>query len=192
MPIGDTLVVGVGGRLLGLNPGNGAQRWEASVAVSRGTNEVERLVDLMAGVSRNGTDVCVRAYLHSVSCLDLANPKVRWSKAANGFTGLTGDERLIMGIESDGRLQAWRRSDGERAWQSDVFKWRDLGTPLLLGDSIAVPDGAGLIHIVSKADGTPLARLQLDGTPLAAAPVLAGKNLVVVTQKGGVFAFRPE
>ena len=192
LPIGDTLVVGVGGRLVGLNPLSGAQRWDIPVAVSRGTNEVERLVDLVAGVSRVGSDVCVRAYLNTVACLSVANPKINWSKAANGFTGLAGDEQSVFGTEADGRLLAWRRADGERVWQSDAFKWRELGTPLVLGESLAVPDGAGVIHLVSKTDGSPLTRLALDGASLAASPVLAGKTLVAVTQKGGVYAFRPE
>jgi outer membrane protein assembly factor BamB len=192
MPVGDTLVVGIGGRLLGLNPSTGAQRWEVPVAVSRATNEVERLVDVVAGVSRQGATVCVRAYLHSVACVDAARPKLLWSKAATGATGVGGDAQAVFGAESDGRLVAWRRADGERLWQSDAFKWRDLGSPVLLGSSIAVPDGAGLVHLVSARDGSLLGRLILDGSPLAASPVLAGKTLIVVTQKGGVFAFRPE
>lgn len=192
MPVGDTLIVGVGGRLLGLNPLNGAQRWEMPVAVSRGTNEVERLVDIVAGVSRVGAEVCVRSYSYSVACVNTASTKINWSKNANGFTGLAGDEKFVFGTEADGRIVAWRRADGERVWQSDVYKWRELGTPLVLGGSLAVPDAAGFVHVVSKADGASLTRLALDGSPLAAAPVAAGNNLVLVTQKGGVYAFRPE
>ncbi|WP_293660608.1 outer membrane protein assembly factor BamB [Rhodoferax sp. OV413] len=192
MPLGDTLVVGLGGRLLGLNPSTGAQRWEIPVAVSRATNEVERLVDVVAGVSRLGSSVCVRAYLHSVACIDAASSKLVWSKAAAGTTGVSGDAVAVFGAESDGRLVAWRRADGERLWQTETFKWRDVGPPVLLGSSVAVPDGVGLIHLVSARDGTLLGRMSLDGSPLAAAPVLAGKTLIVVTRKGGVLAFRPE
>jgi outer membrane protein assembly factor BamB len=191
-PVGDTLVAGLGGRLVGLNPLTGAQRWDIPIATGRGTNEVERLVDVVAGVSRVGSDVCVRAYFNAVACVDLASQRVSWSKAASGFTGLAGDDRFVFGTESDGRLISWRRADGERAWQSDAMRWRDLGTPLVLGNSLAVPDGAGFVHLLSKLDGAPLGRLSLDGSPLSASPVLAGKTLVVVTQKGGVFAFRPE
>lgn len=191
-PVGDTLVAGIGGRLVGLNPLTGTQRWEIPVFVSRGTNEVDRLVDLMPGVSRLGSDVCLRAYQNAVACVSLANQKVIWSRAANGFTGVSGDDKLVFGTEADGRLVAWRRADGEVAWQLATLKWRDLGTPLLLGETLAVPDSAGLVHLLSKTDGSSLGRLVLDGSPLGASPVLAGKTLVVVTQKGGIFAFRPE
>ncbi|MBE0587448.1 MAG: PQQ-binding-like beta-propeller repeat protein, partial [Hydrogenophaga sp.] len=47
LAVGDTLVAGLSARLTGLDPLNGTIRWEALVASARGTNEVERLVDLV-------------------------------------------------------------------------------------------------------------------------------------------------
>ncbi|MDZ7892094.1 MAG: outer membrane protein assembly factor BamB [Rhodoferax sp.] len=191
-PVGDTLVVGLGGRLVGLNPSNGSQKWDVPVALGRGTNEVERLVDVVSGISRRGASVCVRAYASVVACVDTGSGKSVWSKTANGFTGIGGGDTAVFGSESDGTLIAWSRKGGERLWQSDKFKWRELGTPVLLGSTLVVPDNAGLLHLLSAADGAIVGRLQLDGSPLAATPVLSGNTLVAVTQKGGVFAFRPE
>ncbi|MDQ6881280.1 MAG: PQQ-binding-like beta-propeller repeat protein, partial [Pseudomonadota bacterium] len=62
LAVGDTLVVGLAGRLVGLNPLNGSVRWEAPIATPRGTNDVERLVDLVGPVSRAGSSVCARAF----------------------------------------------------------------------------------------------------------------------------------
>jgi outer membrane protein assembly factor BamB len=70
MPVGDQLLVGWGGRLVSLNPLSGAVRWETLVGSTRGTNEVERLVDLVAGASRVGSSVCVRAFQATVACVD--------------------------------------------------------------------------------------------------------------------------
>ena len=56
------MVTGLSGRLVGLNPDNGVVRWEAPVATARGTNEVERLVDVVGPAARMGNSVCVRAY----------------------------------------------------------------------------------------------------------------------------------
>jgi outer membrane protein assembly factor BamB len=55
-----------------------------------------------------------------------------------------------------------------------------------------LPASTGLVHMLSREDGTPLNRLTTDGTAIAAAPVLAGNTLVVVTQGGGVYGFVPE
>jgi outer membrane protein assembly factor BamB len=54
LAVGDTLVAGLAGRLVGMNPVNGSVRWDAPIATPRGTNDVERLVDLVGGVSRDG------------------------------------------------------------------------------------------------------------------------------------------
>jgi outer membrane assembly lipoprotein YfgL len=192
MAVRDTLVVGQGGRLVGLNPANGNVRWEAPLASSRGTNDVERLVDLVGRVSRVGDSVCARAFQSSVGCVQTDRGTLTWSKPSNGYTGVHGDASTVFGTDFDGRVVAWRRSDGERLWSSDRLQYRRLTAPLLLGRSLAIGDEAGLIHLVSREDGSLLNRLNTDGSPIVVAPVVAEGTLIVVTRKGGVFAFRPE
>ena len=53
--VGDTLIVGLSGRMVGLNPLSGSVRWEVPIATARGANDVERLIDLVGSVSREGT-----------------------------------------------------------------------------------------------------------------------------------------
>jgi outer membrane protein assembly factor BamB len=192
IPFGDTLVLGIGGRLVGLNPQTGASRWEAPVAVSRGTNEVERLVDLVAGVSRVGNSVCVRSFQTAVGCVDVGQGKVLWTKSASGITGLSGDADLVLGTEGDGKIVAWKRGDGERLWTSELLRWRGLSAPVLVGQTVVVGDAAGILHFLSRQDAAPLNRVALDGSAVLGVPIVVGKTLIAVTQKGGVFAFRPE
>ena len=192
LAVGDTLVVGLAGRLVGLNPLNGGVRWEAPIATPRGTNDVERLVDLVGSVSRVGTSICARAFQARVGCVDAERGTVLWTKPAAGAEGLHGDERLVFGTESDGKVVAWRRDNGERAWSTDRLQYRNLTAPLALGRSVVVGDGTGLVHLLSREDGTALNRLSTDGTAIAAAPVLAGNTLVVVTRGGGVYGFVPD
>ena len=192
LAVGDTLVAGLGGRLVGMNPGNGSTRWDVAIATPRGTNDVERLVDLVAGVSRVGDVVCARAFQAAVGCADAAKGALLWSKAANGSVGLHGDERSVFGVESDGRVLAWRRADGQAAWVAEHLRYRALSAPLAVGRSVVVGDESGLLHWLSREDGTPLTRMPTDGSEIVGGPVLAGGTLVVVTRKGGVFGFKPD
>ncbi|TFZ01000.1 outer membrane protein assembly factor BamB [Ramlibacter henchirensis] len=192
LAVGDTLVAGQGGRLAGLNPLNGSIRWEAPIATPRGTNDVERLVDLVGRVSRVGNSVCARAFQASVGCVDTGRGLVSWTKPANGGEGVSGDERFVIGTESDGRVVAWRRDNGERAWVNDKLLYRGLSTPLVVGSSVAIGDSTGLLHVLSRDDGSLRNRLPTDGTPVAAPPVVVGNTLVVVTRGGGVHAFVPQ
>ncbi len=192
LAVGDTLVVGLAGRLAGLNPANGSVRWEAPIASPRGVNDVERLVDLVGRVSRQGDIVCARAFQASIGCVNTARGNLLWSKPANGSQGIHGDDRFLFGTESDGVVQAWRRADGERAWSTDSLRYRSLTAPLVVGRSIAVGDFAGFVHLLSREDGSFLNRLTTDGSAIAAAPALAGNTLIAVTRNGGVFGFAPD
>lgn len=192
LAVGDTLVAGLSGRLVGMDPLSGNPRWEATVASSRGTNDVERLIDLVGRVSRQGDVVCARAFQAAVGCVDTARGQVLWSRPAQGAEGVHGDEERVYGTEFDGRLIAWRRQDGERAWETDRLKYRGLTAPLVMGRAVVVGDRTGLVHLLARADGAPLNRLSTDGSGLAAAPVAAQGTLVVVTRDGGIYGFRPE
>ncbi len=192
LAVGDTLVVGLGGRLVGLNPGNGSVRWEAAIAAPRGTNDVERLVDMVGQVSRIGDVVCARAFQASVGCVNAARGTLLWNRPANGAEGIHGDGNLVFGTETDGKLIAWRRSDGQNAWSSDRLLHRTLSAPLVVGRSVVVGDSNGNLHMLSREDGAALNRLTTDGSAIVGSPALAGDSLVVVTKSGGVFGFRPE
>ena len=190
--VNDTLVAGVGGRLAGVNPANGTARWELPIAAPRGTNDVERLVDLTGSVSRLGDSVCVRAYYASVGCADAANGKMIWTKPSVGAEGVGGDDRNVYGTDNDGKVTAWRRADGSSAWVSELLKYRTLSAPLAVGRSVVMGDNTGTVYLLSREDGSAVNRLLTDGSAIVTAPVLAGNTMVVVTRNGGVYGFRPE
>jgi outer membrane protein assembly factor BamB len=190
--VGDTLVVGLSGRLVGLNPGNGTVRWEVPLASPRGTNEIERLVDIVGRSSREGNTVCARAFQANVGCIDAVRGTLQWIKPANAAEGVHGDEGIVVGTELDGKVIAWKRADGERAWVTERLLNRSLTAPLVVGRTVVLGDNAGNVHLLSREDGSPLNRLATDTSGIAAAPVLAGGRLIVVTRNGGVYGFAPE
>ncbi len=192
LAVGDTLVVGISGRLVGLNPLTGSVRWEAPIATARGTNDVERLVDLVGRVSREGDVICARAFQTAIGCVNAARGNLLWVKPAVGAQGVAGDAEFVFGTEANGQVIAWRRSDGEKAWTSERLKYRGLTAPLAIGRSVAVGDATGLVHFLSRQDGSLMNRMSTDGSAIVAPPVVVGNTLVVVTEKGGVFGFRPE
>ena len=192
LAVGDTLVVGQGGRLAGLNPLNGSVRWEAPIATARGINDIERLVDLVGRVSRVGDSVCARAFQAAVGCVDASRGTVAWTQRANGSEGVHGDAANVFGAETDGKVVSWRRTDGQRAWTHDKLLHRGLGAPLALGRSVVVGDSLGFVHMLSREDGSLLQRLATDGSAIAAAPVAAGNTLVIVSRDGNVYGFVPQ
>lgn len=190
--VGNTLVVGLSGHLLGLNSLTGAVLWDAPIATPRGTNDIERLVDLVEGVGRDGNQVCVRAFQSKIGCVDTARGRTVWIQNSLGYVGLSGDDQWIYAVDGDAMVRAYKRSDGSAGWQSDRLRYHELTRPLVIGRSLAIGDEAGWVHLMSRSDGSLLTRLATDGSAIIAAPVQAAGTLVTVTRKGGVFGFQPE
>src|SRR5205085_1463511 len=104
---------------------------------------------LVGRVSRVGDSVCARAFQAAVGCVDTARGQTVWTQRANGGDGVAGDGASVFGTESDGRVMAWKREDGQRAWTTDKLLHRNVGTSTLFNrltktrDAI-VADFAGL------------------------------------------------
>lgn len=189
---GNVLLVGLSGRLVALQPDTGNVRWEAPIASPRGVNDVERLVDLVGPADRQIDSVCARAFQATVGCVDPSRGTVQWSQAAYGLQGIAGDANRVYGTESDGKLVAWRRSDGQRLWSQSLLSQRGLSAPVVLGASVAVADAAGFVHWFSASSGALLGRVSTDGSAIEAPPVLVDDTLVVLTRNGMAYGFVPQ
>ena len=186
----DNLLVGLSGRLVALNPVNGVSKWEVTIGSSRGTNEVERLVDLVAGVSRVNNTVCARSFQTSVTCVDALKGSNLWTRTAQGHVGLAGTESAVFGTESDGKVNAWNRSNGQVLWQSEALRFRGLTAPVAAAGQLLVGDDLGWVHWLDASNGQTVARLQIDASGIAMPVLRSGKIWVVVTKNGLIQALR--
>lgn len=191
----NTLVAGVGAALLGLDPTTGSVRWEVAVTTPRGTNEVERLNDLVGPLLRVGDKLCARAFQTAVGCVAVASAEratVAWNRNAGGIQAVGGDADYVFGADGADRVSAWKAATGELVWQNERFIYRGLSAPLSAGKTVMFGDLEGQVHFLAREDGKTLLRLPTDGSPVVAQPVLSGTTALVVTRNGGLFAFRPE
>ena len=188
----DTLLVGQGARLAGLDPSDGSVRFEVAVASPRGTNEVERLADLVAPMARVGDVVCARSFQAAVGCVNAERGSLNWTKVTGGTRGVAADAEYVFGADASDRLSAWRLGNGDVAWSSDKLMHRGLSAPLVVGQAVVFGDTEGMLHFLSRDKGEAVLRLPTDGSAIVAAPVVSGLTMLVVTKAGGVFAFRPE
>lgn len=188
----DTLVAGVSGRFMAVDPNGGTVRWEVPIASARGTNDVERLVELVGGVSRVGSSFCSRAYQMSVGCVDMDSARPQWTAKSEGIHGISGNADLVVGADANGVITAWRRDNGSVLWSSSRLRWRKLSQPLVLGRAVVFGDEGGTVHMLALKDGSPLNRFGTDSSGISVAPVVAGNTLLVQTNNGAVYGFKPE
>lgn len=188
----DTLIVGQGARLTGVDPLQGSVRWEASIGNARGTNEVERLADLVGPMQRSGEILCARSFQSAVGCVNAERGSLIWSRNIGGKLGVAGDAKQLFAADASDRLSAWNIANGDVQWTAEQFLNRQLSAPLSLGKTLVVGDFEGYVHFVSQETGKTQLRLPTDGSPIAATPVALGQTILVATRNGGLFAMRPE
>ena len=187
---GNTLLVGQGPRLAGVDPLRGTVLWEVPMASPRGSNEVERLADLVGPPLRLGERVCMRAFQSSVACADAARGAVLWSRSVGGANAVGGDAERIVGADASDRITAWRAATGDVVWSSEKLLYRGLSGAAVVGSTVVFGDAEGWLHFLDAATGEPQLRLPTDGKAVVGVPVLAGTTLLVTTQSGGLYAFR--
>jgi outer membrane protein assembly factor BamB len=188
----DTLLVGQGAFLTGVDPTRGTVRWEVALASPRGTNEVERLADLTGPALRIDNTVCARAFQSAVGCANADAGVLRWSRNVGGIQAIGGDAEYLFGADASDRITAWRAASGDMAWTNESMLHRGLSGPLSAGPAVVFGDSEGYVHFLSRQDGHSLLRLPTDGSPVVGVPALSGTTILVATRKGGLFAFRPD
>ncbi|KQV89225.1 outer membrane protein assembly factor BamB [Pelomonas sp. Root1237] len=187
----DTLVVGQGPRLAGVDPVKGQLRWEASVATPRGTNEVERLADLVGPAVRQGEVICARAFQSSVGCVNAERGSALWNRVVGGTNGIGADAQVVVAGDASDRLSAWKLANGDLAWSADQFQRRKLSEPVVTAKQVLIGDFEGQIHLIDRDTGKTRSRLATDGSPVVTI-ALQGDTALVATKSGGLFAITAE
>lgn len=187
----DTLVVGQGPRLAGVDPVKGQLRWEASVATPRGTNEVERLADLVGPAVRQGEVICARAFQSSVGCVNAERGSALWNRVVGGTNGIGADAQVVVAGDASDRLSAWKLANGDLAWSADQFQRRKLSEPVVTAKQVLIGDFEGQVHLIDRDTGKTRSRLATDGSPVVTI-ALQGDTALVATKSGGLFAITAE
>jgi len=178
-----------GGKLVALNPANGAQLWEATVALPRGATELERVADVMGDPVVDERQVCAVAYQGRLACFDRRNGSLLWSRDTSSNSGLAMDESNLYVTDDKDAVTAYDKKSGRAGWRQDKLAHRQVTAPLALGAWVVVADREGYVHVLSAEDGSFVARAKVDSS-VRTAPVDIGPGFVVQTAKGGVVAFR--
>ena len=191
-PLGPTdLLAGLpAGRLLWLNASNGAVRWESQVVVPRGSNEVERISDLLGAPVVLSDAVCFGAYQNAVGCRQAANGRSLWQKSFALALPIAANEDWLIAVDSSDRVSGFNRRTGERAWTNDALFLRQLSAPVLFADAAWLGDSEGYLHAMDLKTGALVGRLRLEAGRPSGPMVTTTEGLLVQTQAGRVSLLR--
>lgn len=178
-----------GGKLVALDLKNGAPVWEGTVALPKGTTELDRVADIVSVPVIDGRQVCAVAFQGRVACFDLGQGgQLIWAKDFSSAAGIAIDGRYLFATDEKGAVYALDRSTGASVWKQDKLVSRRVSAPVVKRGLVVVADGQGVVHFLSRDDGAFAARAQTDGTPVVAPPQTLGSAFLVQTSGGAVVA----
>jgi outer membrane protein assembly factor BamB len=184
----DTIFAGLSGaRVMALDLRLGAPRWETVIATPRGATELERLVDIVGSPVVASDHICAVAYQGKLACLSIDDGRIAWSRDISSSSGLAVAGDTVVTVDGSDVVQAVKPT-GDAIWKQDGYVRRTVTAPVIVDERVLFGDRFGSLNVLSLADGSPLARLVLDGGAPASVPVVAGDVAYVQTLGGTVTA----
>jgi len=182
-----------GGKLLALNLQNGAPVWEGAVALPKGATELDRVADIVAPPVIEARQVCAVAFQGKVACFDLGQSGAMiWSRDLSSAAGVALDGRYLFVTDDKGAVYALDRLSGSSLWKQDKLLNRRVSGPAVYRGNVVVADGEGIVHFLSREDGSFVGRQKTDGTPVRAPVQQLGSGFLVQTSGGNLSAIEAQ
>jgi outer membrane protein assembly factor BamB len=102
------------------------------------------------------------------------------------------DGRYLFVTDEKGAVHALDRLSGSSLWKQDKLLNRRVSGPAARRGLVVVADGEGIVHFLSREDGSFAARQKTDGTPVRAPVQTIGTGFLVQTAGGSVSAIEAQ
>ncbi|MDR2220585.1 MAG: outer membrane protein assembly factor BamB [Methylobacillus sp.] len=177
-----------GGKMVAIKADDGRLLWEASVALPKGVTEIERIADITSLPVVEGRMVYAAAFQGRVAAVDRTNGRVTWTSDLSSYNGLGVDYSRLYVAGGDGTIYSLDNGSGKSYWKQDKLLYRQVSAPVPVSGTVAVGDLEGYVHFLSTDDGSFVARIQTNNSPVMAQPIMLGDSrLLVQTAGGGVY-----
>ena len=161
---GNTVIVaGAAGRIYGLDLATGVPKWERRIAVSDGTSEVQRLIDVDGDPFVSGRQLYVASYQGQLAAMNLDNQQINWVVDTSSLRTPTEGLGNIYVSTVDGKILAVDEQSGKTVWTLDALAYRGLSNPVVLGRYLVVGDASGYLHIIEQTEGKVVGRVKTSG-----------------------------
>lgn len=181
-----------GGKLIAVSTANGAAVWDGTVALPKGSTELDRVADITSSPVISGRTICAVAFQGRVACFDLGNGNLIWARDMSSSVGLAIDARHLYVTDDRGSVHALDMASGASIWKQDKLSLRRVTAPVARRGLVAIADVQGVVHFLGREDGSFVSRLMTDGSPVVAPLQLLGGNFLIQTSKGGIFAIEAQ
>lgn len=178
------------GSVTSLRVADGSVVWNQTIVSPEGRTELERLADIGQQMVIIASDLIVSSYKSRLVSLAADSGRMLWFKDIASASGVVVDRTNLAISEKNGNLWMLDRRNGSTIWKLDRMANRGLTRPAFYGNYVVVGDQEGYLHWLDTDIGSFVARERAGKKGFAAAPLVVGTTLYVLTQKGDLVAYR--
>lgn len=176
------------GHVIALDTQTGQQFWEQTVALPTGRSDLERLVDIDAGLQIVDDQLYAVSIGDKLAALSLGSGRVRWKQDVASATGLAFGPKFVFTTDLDGVVHAVNRLTGAVAWTQDALKYRELSAPAMVNGYLLVGDYEGYLHWLDPRTGRIVGRIDALDSAIRTRPLIVGDTVLVLGVEGEVVA----
>lgn len=177
------------GNLLAFNTRNGQLLWQSMVAGAKGISQIDQVVDVTAKPIIRGNVIYVANYQGKIKALDLKTGQALWARKLSTYHHLAIDKKQIYAVDESGQVLAYRLDDGAVLWRQPKFSGNGLSSPAVNDDAVIIGDKSGHLYWLDKKDGHVLASNRAVRSAIRIAPIVEGKSVYVLSQRGELSKF---
>ncbi len=175
------------GRLMAINPANGAVQWEGTISISQGATDLERISDVVGSPQIQGPLLCGVSYQGRMVCFDVSQGgRPIWEQNFSSNTGMATDAQQAYAANQRSVVYAFSLADGHEVWKQDALSNRRLSAPAVVPQAVAFGDLEGYVHFLSRTDGKLLGRVQVGGDAITSPLLATNRGVLVQTGNGNL------
>ncbi len=150
------------GKLSALSLKHGKLLWETTIAVAKGRNQLERVIDIDVDPVVVDDVIYVAGYQGRIAAVKIGSGQLIWSRDFSSYSGLYVDAYRVYITDAMGQIWALNRYNGSTLWRQDKLLRRQLTAPEAQDNYIVVGDYDGYLHWINRDDGKLIARRQIN------------------------------
>ncbi len=187
--VNDLVIAGfANSRIAFLDREKGLAKFEQRIAISEGSSDLERLVDIDGNMEIIGGVLYAVSFQGRFVGIDMASNRLLWEDEASSVMGLGSGFGNLYLAHADSQLTAFNTDNGREVWSVDALLNRNITTPVASGSYVAVTDYEGYVHLLAQADGRFVGRKKVDGDGVQGGLVAADGRLYAMGDGGKLSA----
>ena len=177
------------GRLAVIELKTGKLVWEKKLALPRGKNELERMVDIDAQPLVIDETIYVTTFQANISALSLETGRIIWQRDISSHSELSADEKNLFVTDEDDNIWALNRFTGSSVWKQEKLAHRKITGPANFDNKIIVCDIEGYIHWLDKKTGDLAVRTRAGDEPILSQPINSNGIAFIYSSSGLLSAY---